>query len=64
MEKWSPWQQKFQMEFMYSKHFRNWGRFKILLKSFMFLLCWDGNIFWGEEHFCFVKELSGMRFRA
>lgn len=30
---------------MYSKHSRIWGRFKILLKSFMFLLCWDRNMF-------------------
>lgn len=42
-----------------SKHSRNWGRCKILLKSSMFLLCWDRNIFGGEGHFCVIKELCG-----
>lgn len=53
---------------MYSKHSRIWGRFIILLKSFMFLLCWDRNIVWVRDISVssknYVAKLSGMRFRA
>lgn len=53
---------------MYMKHSRNWGKFKILLKSFILLLCWDENILGVRDISVssknFVAELSGMRFRA